>query len=206
MEEELISKKELLEATNISYGQLYRWKRKKLIPVEWFIRKSAVTGQETFFPKDKILARIEKIKNMKDDASLNDLADVFSPAVKAVNSEKQDLTARGIISKAVMEIIGEKYGQKEQLGFREVLYAYSIEKALSSGDIGRDEAKFLLETLDENFPKLEGKACKAYVLRKMGTTTCCLIQDGLEIYFDSGVKTAACLNLATLMEELKTKL
>lgn len=49
MEEQLISKKELLERTSISYGQLYRWKRKNLIPEEWFIRKSTFTGQETFF-------------------------------------------------------------------------------------------------------------------------------------------------------------
>ncbi|NFS84128.1 DUF4004 family protein, partial [Clostridium botulinum] len=43
MFEELISKKELLEEMKISYGQLYRWKRKKLIPEEWFIKKSVST-------------------------------------------------------------------------------------------------------------------------------------------------------------------
>jgi hypothetical protein len=53
MDENLISKKELLEITGISYGALYRWKRKNLIPEEWFIKKSTFTGQETFFPKDK---------------------------------------------------------------------------------------------------------------------------------------------------------
>jgi predicted DNA-binding transcriptional regulator AlpA len=31
-EEELISKKEVLELTGISYGQFYRWKREGLIP------------------------------------------------------------------------------------------------------------------------------------------------------------------------------
>ena len=35
MEEDLISKKELLERYSISYGALYRWKRKGLIPEEW---------------------------------------------------------------------------------------------------------------------------------------------------------------------------
>ncbi len=34
MESYLISKRELLELTGISYGQLYRWKRKNLIPEE----------------------------------------------------------------------------------------------------------------------------------------------------------------------------
>ncbi|MEC3633209.1 DUF4004 family protein, partial [Bacillus velezensis] len=53
---------ELLEETSISYGQLYRWKRKNLIPEEWFIRKSTFTGQETFFPRAEILKRISKIQ------------------------------------------------------------------------------------------------------------------------------------------------
>ncbi|TDT46060.1 uncharacterized protein DUF4004 [Fonticella tunisiensis] len=59
MDQDLTSKKELLELTGIPYGQLYRWKRKKLIPEGWFIRKSTFTGQETFFPKEKILARFD---------------------------------------------------------------------------------------------------------------------------------------------------
>ena len=62
MEQELISKKDLLELYEISYGALYRWKRKGLIPEDWFIKKSTVTGQETFFPKALICERVELIK------------------------------------------------------------------------------------------------------------------------------------------------
>ena len=69
-----ISKKELLEVTGISYGQLYRWKREGLIPEEWFIKRSAFTGQETFFPKEKILPRIQTILEMKERYSLEELA------------------------------------------------------------------------------------------------------------------------------------
>ncbi|MDU5544250.1 MAG: DUF4004 family protein, partial [Clostridium perfringens] len=78
MHEELISKKDLLVLMNISYGQLYRWKRKNLIPEEWFIKKSVSTGQETFFPKEKIIARINNIIELKDEASLDELAERFS--------------------------------------------------------------------------------------------------------------------------------
>lgn len=74
MEQKLISKKELLALYDISYGALYRWKRKGLIPEEWFIKKSTVTGQETFFPYDLICERITLIKKQKDDVSLDELA------------------------------------------------------------------------------------------------------------------------------------
>ena len=73
-QEHLISKKKLLEKYGISYGALYRWKRKGLIPDEWFIKKSAVTGQETFFPEKLVCERIETIQSMKDDILLDELA------------------------------------------------------------------------------------------------------------------------------------
>ena len=74
MEQELISKKELLEKYGISYGALYRWKRKGLIPEDWFIKKATVTGQETFFPKALICERVELILGQKDEKSLDELA------------------------------------------------------------------------------------------------------------------------------------
>ena len=80
-DERLISKKEVLEQMRISYGQLYRWKRKGLIPESWFTRQSTFTGQETFFPRDKILERIQQIKEMKGDHPLDDLADVITQHV-----------------------------------------------------------------------------------------------------------------------------
>ncbi len=74
-----ISKKELLQLTGISYGQLYRWKREGLIPESWFIKQSSYTGQETFFPKDKIVDRVKAIQDMKDKYSLDELARLLSP-------------------------------------------------------------------------------------------------------------------------------
>ena len=76
---DLISKKELLQITGISYGQLYRWKRERLIPEEWFIKQSAFTGQETFFPRERILPRIEAILENKDKYSLTELSRMLSP-------------------------------------------------------------------------------------------------------------------------------
>ena len=73
----LISKKELLARYSISYGALYRWKRKGLIPEDWFIRKSTVTGQESFFPRDLVCQRVELIQNQKEDISLDELASLL---------------------------------------------------------------------------------------------------------------------------------
>ncbi|MBE6753448.1 MAG: DUF4004 family protein [Ruminococcaceae bacterium] len=77
-DDNLISKKQLLEKYSISYGALYRWKRKGLIPEEWFVKRATPTGQETFFPCDLIFERVELILATKEDISLDALASKLS--------------------------------------------------------------------------------------------------------------------------------
>ena len=77
--EKWISKKELLAKTGISYGQLYRWTREKLIPDDWFIKRAAFTGQETFFPRERVLERISFILENKDRYALRELVEMLSP-------------------------------------------------------------------------------------------------------------------------------
>jgi len=77
----MISKRELLNLTNISYGQLYRWKRENLIPEEWFVKQAVPSGQETFFPKEKILTRINQILELKDKYSLEELCHILNPEI-----------------------------------------------------------------------------------------------------------------------------
>lgn len=103
MPEELISKKELLEVMDISYGQLYRWKRKNLIPEEWFIKKSVSTGQETFFPREKIIERIKIILELKDDVSLDELAFKFSNTIKYIKITRDYIINHSVVSKQIIE-------------------------------------------------------------------------------------------------------
>ena len=121
MEQTLISKKELLQKYGISYGALYRWKRKGLIPEEWFIKKSAVTGQETFFPEALICQRIELIQSQKDDLSLDDLAKQLQE-----ESPRQMLTLKTVFGERsiLLEEIQGMYfsnGKDEQ---RDILEAF----------------------------------------------------------------------------------
>lgn len=62
---------------NISYGQLYRWKREELIPEEWFVKTSAPTGQETYFDENLIIPRINKILGLKDEYSIEEQREMF---------------------------------------------------------------------------------------------------------------------------------
>ena len=204
--EELVSKKELLELTNISYGQLYRWKRKGLIPEDWFIRKSSFTGQETFFPRQKVLYRIEKIKNMKDDISLGDLADVFSPSVDDVKMRPEELTRRNIVSSNVLEMYVSFRGDTETFDFNDILSMYILEKRMIAGDIGIEEGKQLLEVLQAGRIAFAEDPAEIFMTRKLGVFSCFAVSPPCRICTDNGVRLIATVNIASVMEELKCKL
>jgi len=203
MEEELITKKELLEITKVSYGQLYRWKRKNLIPEDWFIKKSSYTGQETYFPREKILDRIEKILNLKDDASLDSLAQMFSPNLAEVSLNEMELLEKNIVTPQTINMHKNIYGEIKTFSFEKILYISLLEKSLMSGNISIDEGKLIIETLEENYKSLEGKNCEMVFLRKFGMALCFLITLPNEFFIESGAKIVLRLNISQCIQELK---
>lgn len=208
MSEELISKKDLLELTSISYGQLYRWKRKDLIPEEWFIRKSTFTGQETFFPKEKILERIEKIQTMKDNLSLDDLASMFSSSVTKLSLSKSEVVARGLASEATVSFYleNDEIDIDSLFSFEQVLMIYLIEELLQSGEISLDDAKMILQVTKDYFDKTKQNNGELLLTRKLGISSCIVFSNTSDLIFEKGTKIVIRVDFSKYIEELRTKL
>ncbi|WP_040205618.1 YhbD family protein [Neobacillus jeddahensis] len=206
MSEELISKKDLLDMARISYGQLYRWKRKDLIPEEWFIRKSTFTGQETFFPKEKILERINKIQSMKENLSLDELADMFSPNLTDLQLSRVELIKRNIVSEQVMNMYIEQDQGSDLFTLSRILEVYVLEKLLQSGEINLDEGKMLLQVLKDQGAQIKQKNCELVITRKLGVSSCLVVINTEGLYFERGTKVVTTVSLMTCMEEIKSKL
>lgn len=122
-EKKLISKKELLARFSISYGALYRYKRKGLIPEEWFIKKAAPTGQETYFPEELVCERMALILAARDESSLEELA--------------ARLNGAGVRQSVL--VLETAYGKK-RFPLSEILSAYR-----EDGDGGRRELTGLIK-------------------------------------------------------------
>ncbi|CAM2936014.1 YhbD family protein [Paenibacillus sediminis] len=206
MSDELISKKELLELTGISYGQLYRWKRKNLIPEEWFVRKSSFTGQETFFPKEKMLTRIDKILNMKDDLSLDELADVFSPNPGEITLQRQSILERNIVSKLTFELYMQHHEPSDWFSFDQILCMYVLETMLKNGSITQVEGEILIQTMEDHYGAFAGTDCELALIRKMGVPMFALLPASCEVHFDRDVKWVSRISLSQCIQELKLKI
>ena len=204
MESELISKKELLDLTGISYGQLYRWKRKNIIPEDWFIKKSSFTGQETYFPKEKMLSRINKIKNMKDDLSLDDIAGIVSSYPVNIIYSKDEILKRNIVTvNTLNSYIKFKSYNEDYFNFDNILFLFVFEKVLKSGEMNLEESKLIIQTLEDNDLKYKDKDFELFFIRKFGVPVCFLAGHPNEINFEKDIKYIYRAIASSLIEELK---
>lgn len=205
MDADLISKRELLELCGISYGALYRWKRKGLIPEEWFIKKSTYTGQETFFPREKTLKRIELILSRKENVTLDELADGLSPVPKGAVKIDGDAPGK-LISPSTLELLKKAgWGTGDALpDFTGMLHALCVDRLLMGGGATREEAVSALSALWAVPPGREGLCLSMY--RKLGVGFCIISGENAESWIDGGVKLAARVPLDELAEELRQAL
>lgn len=122
----MISKKDLLIKTKISYGQLYRWKREGLIPEEWFVKVSVRSGQETFFDEDLIIPRIEKILSLKDDMSMDEIKKVLNPSPSEIVFSYAKLKKLPCLDK---RLINQLVTKDADLNLNEVVILYALSMA-----------------------------------------------------------------------------
>jgi DNA-binding transcriptional MerR regulator len=208
VEYDLISKKDLLLQTGISYGQLYRWKRKGLIPEEWFVRKSTFTGQETFFPRDRMLERVARIRDMKDeDLSLEDIADTLSPAMVAdVSLRPDEVRQRALVSDAALDLFLERRPGADPLLFGELLAVAVLDRLLQAGDISLDEGRSLVETMSAGVLATQGRDYELVLVRKLGLSAWLLKPIGCEIILEPSARAVVRLGMGEVAEQLKQAL
>lgn len=204
MFEELISKKELLEELQISYGQLYRWKRKKLIPEEWFIKKSVSTGQETFFPRYKIITRINKILELKDDISLDDLANQFSYSVKDIKIKRSYLIQNNIVPVNIIERFEAIISTDNDIYEESRLFTLFIyERLIGIGFLSLEEANEITIAVFNNYLKLSNEEKILVVKRKLGVCFYYVLSSEPEILIDESSIEITRFKISDILEKIK---
>lgn len=182
MDENLITKKELLEITGISYGALYRWKRMGLLPDDWFIHRSTFTGHETFFPRDKVLGRVRDIQEMKNTMSLEEISRHFQPAAPTeLTMTPAEIAAANI---APPPIISQYLALKplEQFGYQDLLGLYIFSQLLQGGKVSREEAFDAAQAAQDTGDISEPVV---YLVRKYGVAFCVTAGEMQKIKFDA---------------------
>ena len=206
VDEELISKRELLRAARISYGTLYRWKRMDLIPEAWFIHKATNTGQETFFPKQRILTRVGRIQELKGELSAEQLKEIFSPNVKSFQIPMNDFQSLHLVTKIAITAYTSVFPGKTELKFDDVFAIYVVDHLMRLSGIYLEDAKQVIRMLDRYLSTRKSKDFQLILMRKMGIPFTVLVKGEEEILLEENTEIIACANLAEFEEALKDQL
>ncbi len=172
-----------------------------------FVRKSTFTGQETFFPRDKVLARVERILALKDgDASLDDIAEAVSPDLGGISLSLAEVAERGVASDAAIGVFRAAHPDATALVFGELASLYVVDRLLGTGDVSLEEARSVLGTLEEQFGAFEGSDADLVCVRKMGVSVCGLVTSSAELRLESAARLVARVNLQESVEALGARL
>ena len=189
-----ISKKDLLKTTGISYGQLYRWKREGLIPEEWFVKRSSPTGQETYFPQEKILKRIHAIQQLKDSYSLEELARILTPEVSNRLFCEEDLEHFDELDIDVAADFMDAMS-KDSFVFLEVLVMIALSQAMVDSAITEEERTHAVSFLSKRMSELHSADYVLELLQAQGHLYVLLKKEGSEVYLDDGLVAIRSIHL-----------
>lgn len=200
----LISKKDLLAITGISYGQLYRWKREGLIPEEWFIKQSSYTGQETFFPREQILSRIQSIQELKDKYSLEELAKMLSPEVAPLKISLQDLTLIHEVNQGLIPIFINSF-EKEEFDYVELLMMVIISQLNNEGLLPFEAVAELIGGQRDQLRNLKSTGVIYLLLELNGTFLGVIYQDQAQLLMDERFTVLKEIRMDEVSNQIKMK-
>lgn len=200
----LISKKDLLKETGISYGQLYRWKRERLIPEEWFIKQPSFTGQETFFPKTKILNRIKAIQELKNKYSLEELAKILSPEVAERNFTTDDLAIIEEIKTGLIPAFVKGFN-KNNFRYIEVLLMVAISEFKDETDVSINQVIDLVNGVKDYSEKIKSTEYMFIIFDKVNEYYGAIYQVQTEIFLDKRIIIVKKINLDDISSNIKLK-
>lgn len=201
----MISKKDLLKETGISYGQLYRWKRENLIPEEWFIKQSSFTGQETFFPREKILSRIKAIQELKDEYSLEELAKMLSPEISQRIFTKEDL---GVIEEIDMDLVPifTKDLKKSSFNFMDIVIITAFSKLKKEFyEIENEQYASMINNIIDYYINLKNMEYSLMIYYKSKEYFAVLCSNTSTIFIDKRLELIKTINLDEISNIIKIK-
>lgn len=202
---DLISKKDLLVQTGISYGQLYRWKREGLIPEDWFIKQSSYTGQETYFPQEQMLERVQAILTSKDSYSLEQLAAMFSPeSATDSNIPASSLSKLRELHPALLALLPQAQ-EKNTYTFWDVVLLAMLSKVYAAFSLSETQAVDLLKKAASVADMLTTTDTNCTVFLSGESYHLAFARDVRPILFDGSIQAKAIYPLSEIANDLKLK-
>jgi hypothetical protein len=143
---------------------------------------------------------------MKDDLSLDEISDLFSPSFRNVKISQPELANRNIVTETIINIFNDLFPDYNTYNFKNITHMAIVNKELEVGSITVEDSKSIIKTLEENLSNKTESNFNVIILRKLGVTTCVIISSHSNLFVEDKAKVIANIDYAKELDALRTKL
>ena len=108
------------------------------------------------------------IVNMKDEASLDDLAKMFSADIEESNIDLERLIKKHVLTEQAIQMYKDIMMAKEIVEMDQVVSIKILKDKLAGGELTLPECQTLMRFIKEHYDQLTGESARIYVFRAMG--------------------------------------
>lgn len=147
------------------------------------------------------IERINKIIEMKDEASLDDLAYIFSNNIKDIKITRDYLT--NILSKEIITRYEEIIDTKDIYEENNIFSLFIYNKLINLGSLNISEIKEITILANRDYEKIDNRDYELIIKRKYGVCYYYIVVDNIDMFNDDSSINLAKININKVIEEIK---
>lgn len=147
------------------------------------------------------IERINKIIEMKDEASLDDLAYIFSNNIKDIKITRDYLT--NILSKEIITRYEEIIDTKDIYEENNIFSLFIYNKLINLGSLNISEIKEITILANRDYEKIDNRDYELIIKRKYGVCYYYMVVDNIDMFNDDSSINLAKININKVIEEIK---
>ena len=168
------------------------------------MKRSSPTGQETYFPQEKILKRIHAIQQLKDSYSLEELARILTPEISNRLFCEEDLEHFDELDIEVAADFMDAMS-KDSFVFLEVLVMIALSQAMVDTAITEEERTHAVSFLSKQMSEMHSADYVLELLQAQGHLYVLLKKEDSEVYLDDALVAIRSIHLNELNNAIKLK-
>jgi hypothetical protein len=147
------------------------------------------------------IERINKIIEMKDEASLDDLAYIFSNNIKDIKITRDYLT--NILSREIITRYEEIIDTKDIYEENNIFSLFIYNKLINLGSLNISEIKEITILANRDYEKIDNRDYELIIKRKYGVCYYYIVVDNIDMFNDDSSINLAKININKVIEEIK---
>ena len=152
-----------------------------------------------------MLERIGRINDLKDDHSLDDIAEMLSPDLVRKTYPVAEVAETDWLAKSALDLFDRVRGNDGEYGFSEVVFVAAIDQLAKDAKLSSEQLELAVRGLVGNFGSLGNDQGRRLTVASRSSVSYSVVHSGT-CHFDPDADVVATVDLDSVLERVKLKL